>query len=548
MGHDPPTSQSQVEARVVKTLLGAAAAVLAVLASASPSIAVAAGTYPVRACNFAPSGVNNSWVWGTNDPIEPSPYAEHSNCPYLTAGLGMTADQEGGLSTTDVLGLSSGTTNGMSAAWTFHSAPGTKATELVYERYIGHQLDGFNDWSPALRADGTIIPSETCLDTVEDGETCAVGGPPGKAPEPARITGLSASELSLGITCQAPPEDECVTGASQHQVWATLYGAIVTVSDPTPPTLGTPSGGLWQPGATADFHKGTESVTVDAQDVGGGVGEITLSADGKAAEIYTAACDYTFAQPCPTSTGLQTLTLPTAQLSDGNHTLTLVATDAAGNLSTMATREITVENNPPPAPLDVKATPIQANSSSFTVTWADPPNQIAPITGALYQVCPATSPAPCSTPLPALATGPAAVTVPGPGSWTIAVWLTNAAGNTNPANAGRSSVTVRAATSDNPGGTGHSTTSTPTIHVSGTVHHRQLILHVTGPVNGRVRVSFTGRLRGKIIAFAAKTTTLKRGHLTTIFRIGPQTAARALIRVTAKLGYAHGVTTTAHRR
>jgi hypothetical protein len=41
--------------------------------------------------------------------------------------------------------------------------------------------------------------------------------------------------------------------------------------------------------------------------------------------------------------------------------------------------------------------------------------------------------------------------------------------------------------------------------VSGTVHHWQLILHVTGPVKGRVRVSFTGRLRGKIIAFAAKT-------------------------------------------
>jgi hypothetical protein len=68
-----------------------------------------------------------------------------------------------------------------------------------------------------------------CLDTVENGETCSVGGPPGTGGEPARITGLSAHELSLGVVCQAPSGDECVTGATEHKVWAAMYGATVTL-------------------------------------------------------------------------------------------------------------------------------------------------------------------------------------------------------------------------------------------------------------------------------------------------------------------------------
>ena len=52
---------------------------------------------------------------------------------------------------TDALELSSGATPGTSAGWTFTAPAGTTITGLTYERYIGHQFDGFNDWSPALR-------------------------------------------------------------------------------------------------------------------------------------------------------------------------------------------------------------------------------------------------------------------------------------------------------------------------------------------------------------------------------------------------------------
>jgi hypothetical protein len=522
----------------------------AVVALSAPR-ALAAGSYQVSACDFAPEAANNSWAWASNDPAQPSHYAEHADCPYRLGGAGGKADQEGGLSTTDALGLSSGATPGTSAGWTFTAPAGTSITGLTYERYIGHQFDGFNDWSPALRADGTIVPGETCLDSVENGETCSVGAPPGEGGEPAVITGLSARELSLGVVCQAPAEDECVTGATQYAVWAAMYGATVTLSDPTPPTLGEPTGVLWGPGEAGGFHKGTESVDVSAADVGGGVASIVLSADGRPVETYTAPCNFTFAQPCPSSTGMQTLTLPTTGLSDGTHTLALVATDAAGNQSTVASEQITVENSSPPPPVGLSATPTQAGGSTFTATWSDPAGQVAPITGALYQVCPASGSGSCSAPASAPAAGPATVTVPGPGSWSIAVWLTNAAGNASPAAAAHTSVVVSPSGPGGSGsgaGTGHSAGTKPTIRVTETLRGRELVVHVSGPASGRVRVGFTGRLGGRTVASTAKTITLKRGRLTVVFRLGPRTAEHALIRVSAKLDHELAVTSTLHRK
>ncbi|HEX4838224.1 MAG TPA: Ig-like domain-containing protein [Solirubrobacteraceae bacterium] len=518
---------------------------LATVAWLSPSQAFAAGSYQVSACNFAPEAANNSWAWATNDPAQPAHYAEHANCPYRLGGSGGNADQEDGLSTTDGLELSSGATPGTSAGWTFTAPAGTTITGLTYERYIGHSLDPRNSWSPALRADGTIVPGETCLDSVGNGETCSVGGPPGEGGEPAVVTGLSARELSLGVVCQAPAEDECVTGATQYAVWAAMYGATVTLSDPAPPTLSPPSGALWGAGEAGGFHKGTESVAVFAADVGGGVASIVLSADGRPVETYTAPCNFTFAQPCPSLTGTQTLTLPTTGLADGTHTLALVATDAAGNQSTAISEQITVDNGAPPPPVGLSATATQAGGSTFTATWTNPAGQVAPITGALYQVCPASGSGPCSAPVSAPAAGPATVTVPGPGSWSIAVWLTNAAGNMSPATAARTSVVV---SPSGPGGSGPGTTGTkPTIRVTEVLRGRELVVHVSGPASGKVRVGFTGKLKKRTVASGAKTVTLKRGRLTAMFKLGPRTAAHALIRVSAKLDHELAVTSTLHR-
>jgi Bacterial Ig-like domain len=523
-----------------------AVAIVAVgmLGATSPSAVAAVGSYQVDACNQAPEGGNNSWGWTTTDPSQPAHFAEHANCPYRLGGSGGTSDQEGGLSTTDTLGLSSGAPPGTSAGWTFTAPSDTTITALTYERYIGHQLDPFNDWSPALRADGNIVPGETCLDSVENGETCSIGGPPGQGGGSGVFSGLAVHDLTIGVLCGAPAEEVCVTGASQHEVWAAMYGATVTVADSTPPTLNAPSGALWSSGEAGGFHKGMESVTISAQDVGGGVQSIVLAADDQPVASYRASCNFTFAQPCPTSTEAQTLTLPTTGLPDGTHTLAVVATDAAGNQSALASEQVTVDNNAPAAPVGLAATPTRTGSPTFTATWSDPAGQVAPITGATYQLCPASGAA-CGVATAAPAAGPAPVSVPGLGSWNLAVWLSDAAGNGTPANAAHAVLTV--APSKPGGSNGGGTTGNATIRVSESLSGRELVVHVRGSGSGKVRVSFTGRLGGKTVAWGVRTVLLKHRKLSAMFKLGPRTAAHALIRVTARLGHQAAVTSTLHR-
>jgi hypothetical protein len=336
-------------------------AVMALFGLAPETSLAAVGSYQVTTCNAAPEAGNNSWTWSTTDPTQPDHFAEHVSCPDRIGGSGGLSDQEGGLSTTDQLGLSDGALPGTSAGWTFTAPSGTTIAALNYERFIGHTIDPNNSWSPALRAERTIVPGETCLDSVENGETCSVGGPPGQGGESRVFGGLSVHALTVEIVCQAPAEEECVTGATQHKVWAAMYGATVTVADPTPPTLSAPSGSLWS--TTEEAHAGTESATLSAQDAGGGVQSIVLSADGRSIASYGALCNFTFAQPCPASTGAQTLTLPTAQLSDGAHTIAVVATDAAGNQSSIS-EQINVLNSPPLAPTGVAMMATQPGGSS----------------------------------------------------------------------------------------------------------------------------------------------------------------------------------------
>jgi hypothetical protein len=518
---------------------------LASLGPLAPSAsATAAGSYQVLACNFAPEEANNSWTWASSDPSEHDHYAKHESCPYRLGASGGKIDQESGLSTTDALGLSNGAPRGTSAGWTFTAPATTTITGLTYERYIGHVNDPYNDWAPALRADGNVVPGESCLDSVENGESCFVGDPPGHGAAPATITGLSAHQLTLGIVCQAPPEIECITGATLYHAWAAMYGAKVTLTDPTPPALGTPSGPLWEPTATG-YHKGSESLAVGASDEGGGVQSLTLAVDGQPLQTYTLPCDFTHPQPCPLSTPAHTFIVPTGELADGTHTLTLTATDAAGN-TTSTSEQITTANQPPPPPSALAATPTQPGSATFTATWTLPTGQVAPITAATFQICPITGTAPCTTPAAAPATGSLSLTAPGAGSWTLAVWLTNAAGNSSPLNAAYTTLLVPTPTGAGaPQGSGPSTSPPGTGQASGTttpgtvsspsstrlrmtvrLHGRRLFIWVSGPSAGRVRLSYRATLHGKTITHTTRVVTLRDGRVTTTFNL-PLTGGRA---------------------
>jgi hypothetical protein len=533
--------------RTVRSLALLSIPLAATLLAASGAQA-STGSYQVSACNFASEAANNSWIWSSSDQSSPDHYEQHVNCPDRTGGSGGRSDQEGGLSTTDALGLSSGAPPETSAGWIFTAPVGTTIAGITYERYLGHVFDASNYWAPALRADGAVIAGESCLDTIANSESCYVGGPPGEGVEAEGISGLSAHELSFGIQCQAHAEEQCVTGGSQHETWAAMFGATVMLEDTHAPTLAATTGPLWE---TGGYSKGTESLTTAAEDVGGGVKSITLSVDGHGEQNWTAACDYTSPIPCPSASGSQILALQTGTLSDGIHTIALQATDAAGNTSASAERQIDVENDAPPPPSDLLATPLEPGSLAVQITWSNPANPTAPITSASYELCPADGASACVSGT-AQPTGSAVVTLPRSGLWTVALWLVNAAGNGAATNAARTEVLLSAAS---PGtsvmvgpGSGPEAATLPgsvppitkapgavaLVRVAKAVHGRLLVVRLRGPHAGIVHVRYTARERGRVVAAGTRRVALHRGYARVVFRL-TRRAEHVPIRVVARL-------------
>jgi hypothetical protein len=144
------------------------------------------------------------------------------------------------------------------------------------------------------------------------------------------------------------------------------------------------------------------------------------------------------------------------------------------------------------------------------------------------------------------------VTLPGPGTWTLSVWLTNAAGYTNPGNAAHTTLaaissvtgtgesqstgTTNAGSGSNTNnGHGQSSTGTMRAKLTATLHKRRLIVRVSGPSNGNARITYTIRYRGKTISHGTKTAVLKRGRLTVSFLLTTRAMKRGTIRLQARL-------------
>ncbi len=320
--------------------------------------AAGAGTYDVATCGAAYANVDHSWAYATNDPGH---FAGGTVCPGFATG-----GDEQGLWADDALNLPNGPGGGASSGWTFTAPPGTTITRLRYERSAGKVYD--NSWVPGLWIDGSLDPNETCS-IPGSGRSCSFGDPSMGGNPTADVGPLSAHVLTFGVLCTAGPRTQCATGASgYHDVFSEIFGATVSLSDPNPPAIAQPSGALWGPGAAGGFHKATESLTVSATDGQSGVARIEGLVDGLPRAWIGAACDFSYAVPCPASTGVQTLSLDTTRLPDGPHTLTVHALDAAQNPSADQAHAFVVDNTPPSPPTSLQATEGGSSPPSSTFT------------------------------------------------------------------------------------------------------------------------------------------------------------------------------------
>lgn len=393
----------------------------AIVAAVLPA-AASAGTFDVTACGAAPGNVNHSWT-ATN--TSPATLQTTSVCP--------PSGPYGGLAATDVL-QSAGAPDGASALWTFTAPPGTTITRFRYDRFVGKSGD--DDWIVG----GELSNGErfdNCTFAFGSDE-CTVGASGAGNGGGRDLSGLSTDSISFGVACRATGTGvtTCIDGYSLHDVWAALYSATVTLLDPSAPTLTGATGVL---AGSSGYRRGMQSATLDAAD-NSGIAETSVYVDGVQYEPTSRSCDFTYVRPCSDLSNAA-VSLNTATIPDGSHSVQLAARDAAGNEARTAPTTMLFDNTAPPAPtgLAVVGGP-RHTSNDFDVDWTNPSGQVAPLTTVHYELCSGTCEPQQTAPLTTSLKG---LTLPAPGTWTLRVWLEDAAGNVDASNAATSTLTYQ---------------------------------------------------------------------------------------------------------
>jgi hypothetical protein len=142
------------------------------------------------------------------------------------------------------------------------------------------------------------------------------------------------------------------------------HGALVHLVDPSLPTFETVGGEGWKP-TPAD---GADAVDYKVIDAGGGVKDVRFYLDDVLQETKAADCTAEAVVPCPSSsTG--TFTVDTTRLSEGQHDLKLIATDAASNEETKI-QTITVRRAPSPADPSAGGNPVSTTNPGWSGSGA----------------------------------------------------------------------------------------------------------------------------------------------------------------------------------
>jgi hypothetical protein len=458
------------------------ASLITVLASLAvgalePAAATAAGAYTVSACSPATSA--GAWQQVNTSTAGMSAGNQCGGPPIGPVGGGDT----GALYGEDLTGSASNTASGAQAGWSFTAPAGATITAVSYYRSLSTAVGG-DDWVAGLfEAGGT--PLDTCQSNPN-----ACSSPNNQVP--VARSGLSTSSLFFGVECQPmAPDTSCLAGGTQHDAQAAMYSIKVTLSEPGVPTIANLGGPLWSGGIAS----GTQAVTFAASDPSG-ISQVAIDGPGGQIALDPQSCDYSQTQPCPELPS-GSLAVNTSQLHDGTQTVTLLVTNAAGNTATIQSPPLTVDNNGPPAPANLTATPVGAGSDVIDLSWSNPANPPEPVSGAFAQLCQAS----CGTAQPLNGSGGAQLTAPGPGTYTIRLWLVDQAGKGSAANAATTSVTVPAAPPSKPPASG--TTKHAALKIRTLIWHRGLlVVRITGLPKGaklHVELEYANRHPRRII-------------------------------------------------
>lgn len=373
-----------------------------------------AGTYEVLSCAGA-DGANHSWQTFNDDPTS---LVASDSCASVSGG------PEDGLFAVDRIPGPPNTPKDDGAGWRVSAPTGTHISRLIAQYYLGQNSAG--EWFPYIRTgEGTVL--DTCQPPMGDPE-CERGEAGYDPFGPASTYEVDTESLEAGVRCAATM-GVCGNGALLHAAWTALYSTRVEITDPSAPSLSAPTGVLWADG----YHHASETATLAASD-NTGITRTQLLVDGIPRSTRERPCDYTFTVPCSSEPGITHL-LDTRVVADGTHQLTAVAEDAAGNQASTS-RSLVVDNTAPSTPLDVVVVRPADDPppTLFSITWHNPPAQVAPIAAAHWSLCPKGSTANCATGnrREAGLERSGEIQAPATGEWDLRLWLEDAAGNVDP--------------------------------------------------------------------------------------------------------------------
>ncbi len=371
-----------------------------------------AGTYPVPAC----SPTNRAGNWQSVDTF-PSGLTVGNLCggPATGPNEPQGPTDEGALFAEDSTDTMANIPNGAEAGWSFTAPAGTTIVGLSYYRSIhAHQEP---DLTPGLwTGEGTRI--ESCPATFEDHFECNMLND-----QPPLLGAMNASSLFFGVRCDLVDGGEyCVAAApGERHAQADLYSATVTLSEMASPTVSLVSGAGWSGGVLS----GQVPIALSASDYSGIANiEVRSSLGGVLASVPQ-SCDYYNAVPCP-NLSQAAVTLNTAAASDGDQTLTLWAKNAAGNMTSVTSQPVTIDNHGPGAPTGLTAT---LDGAQVVLSWLDPVSPPVRLAEGYVQLCQTK----CGTVLKVAGTGGMArIATPPAGIYMVRLYLTDAAGKSSP--------------------------------------------------------------------------------------------------------------------
>ena len=319
---------------------------------------------------------------------------------------------------------------GTEGGWRVIAPPGAAISGLSF---FG-TLKGTKGWDAALLDSGGTVHA-----VCPGGANCAGRN----TTELNTGFGMFAGQVIARVRCYASScTNTTEASASPERGKIVIRGSAVSISDSTMPAVTIVGGSVTSGG----WKRGNQTLTVNASD-NVGIRSYEAWADGRRVGVADQqGCAYTGGTvPCPNGPG--TVTINLGELPDGGHTLAGRAIDSAGNTGGSAARRIAVDNHPPLSPQNpaVDGGAGWRTSSTRTVRWTNPPEKFAPITRALYQLCPAAVDSTNKTTsanarkrcLTRAVTGSKIVAVkvqlPSEGAWQLQrLWLQDAAGNHNP--------------------------------------------------------------------------------------------------------------------